>query len=94
MLDDVLFDVAPVVLDGGHRWVEAARAMRSLWERAAVDPASLAGSLGADPFGDWAVDRDDDRLAADLTALVAEAWPLVAELPEPAPRHDRRDSLP
>ena len=31
-------------------------------QRAAVDPASLAGSLGADPFGDWAVDRDDDRL--------------------------------
>ena len=81
VLDDVLFDVAPVVLDGGHRWVEAARAMRPLWERAAVDPASLAGSLGADPFGDWAVRRDDDRLAADLTALVAEAGPLVAEYP-------------
>ncbi|HET9547078.1 MAG TPA: methylmalonyl-CoA mutase family protein, partial [Desertimonas sp.] len=81
VLDDVLFDVAPVVLDGGHRWVDAARAMRPLWERAAVDPALLAGSLGADPFGDWAVRRDDDRLAADLTALVAEAGPLVAEYP-------------
>ena len=81
VLDDVLFDVAPVVLDAGHRWVEAARALRPLWERRGVDPASLAGSLGADPFGDWAVDRDDDRLAADLTALVAEAGPLVAEHP-------------
>ena len=81
MLDDVLFDVAPVVLDGGHRWVEAARAMRPLWERAAVDPALLAGSLGADPFGDWAVDAMTTGSTADLTALVAEAWPLVAEYP-------------
>ena len=82
VLADVLFDVAPVVLDAGHRWVESAQALRSLWERAPVDPASVAGSLGADPFGRWAVDRNDDRLASDLTALTGQAWRFIADAPD------------
>ena len=66
LLDGVLLDVAPVVLDAGRRWVDAARALRSIWRRTGVDPAAVRGSFGADPFGDWAFDRDVSRLDTDL----------------------------
>ena len=54
VLAGVLFDVAPVVLDAGHRWVESARALRSLWERARRRPGigrRFAGRRPVRPLG-------------------------------------------
>jgi methylmalonyl-CoA mutase len=81
LLDGVLLDIAPVILDAGPRWGDAARAVRSIWRRVGVDPTAVRGSLGADPFGDWAVHRDVTRLDNDLGALPGEARSLHAEHP-------------
>ena len=81
LLDGVLLDIAPVILDAGRRWGDAARALRSIWRRAGVDPTAVRGSLGADPFGAWAIDRDVTQLDNDLGALPGEARSLHAEHP-------------
>ncbi len=52
-----------------------------MWERQGVDAAAVAGSFGADPFGNWAVDRDNERLDAQLQAMLDEARALAAEHP-------------
>ena len=51
LLDGVLLDVAPVALQAGARWPEAAGALVALFERAGLDPGAGSGSLGADPIG-------------------------------------------
>ena len=81
VLDGVLFDIAPLVLDAGIRWIDAARALRAMWERQGVDAAAVAGSFGADPFGNWAVDRDNERLDVQLQAMLDEARALAAGHP-------------
>ena len=81
VLDGVLFDIAPVVLDAGPQWSDAARALRAIWRREGVDPGAVRGSFGADPFGDWADDRDAARLDAGVDALSNEARALCAEHP-------------
>ncbi|MET0145272.1 MAG: methylmalonyl-CoA mutase family protein [Ilumatobacteraceae bacterium] len=55
-LDGVLLDLAPVALRAGGRWTAAAEALVALFERAGLDPAAGAGSLGADPIGVAAMD--------------------------------------
>jgi len=82
VLDGVLFGVAPVILDAGHRWVPAAEALVEVWQTQGVDPATVSGSFGADPFGVWASDRSIDldvdvAALAALTAGVAGRFPTV-----------------
>jgi methylmalonyl-CoA mutase len=81
VLEGVLFDIAPVVLDAGGRWLDTARALVAIWRRARVDPGSICGSFGADPFGSWAADRDAGRLESALNALVEEARALTVNHP-------------
>lgn len=49
ILDGVLLDVAPIVLQAGDRWTDATEALVTLLDRAGID--APAGSLGADPVG-------------------------------------------
>lgn len=81
VLDGVLLDVAPVVLDAGPRWLPAATALARIWAQEHIDPANVSGSFGADPFGEWWADRDSVGSDADLKALANEARILVAEHP-------------
>ena len=50
-LDGVYLDLAPIALDAGAEVVAAGTALLQLAERNGVDPAELAGTLGADPIG-------------------------------------------
>jgi methylmalonyl-CoA mutase len=81
VLDGVRFDIAPVVLDAGPQWSDAADALRAVWGREGVDPGAVRGSFGADPFGDWADDRDAARLDAGVDALSNQARVLCTEHP-------------
>lgn len=76
-LDGVLVDLAPVVLAAGARWPEAAEALAARWTRLGTPPAA-GGSLGADPFGDWASDRGRD-LDAELAAVAGWTSRLAAD---------------
>ena len=78
-LDGVRVDLAPVVMDAGPRWSEAAPALVARWSASGIGRRAVRGSLGADPFGTWASDRDLD-LGAQLAAL-DEALDAVADLP-------------
>jgi methylmalonyl-CoA mutase len=59
-LEGVLLDTAPVVLDAGPRWREAA---------AAVGEHLQAGSLGADPLDETDVDEHLDAIASWIARL-------------------------
>jgi methylmalonyl-CoA mutase len=83
VLADVYLDLAPVVLDAGARFGEAAEAFLAVAARRAVPAGELAGCLGADPLGVLAragaaagVD-----IAADLDAAADLARRCSAEFP-------------
>jgi methylmalonyl-CoA mutase len=80
LLDGVLLDVAPIVLDAGRRWPEAATLLTELWGQAG-DPAAVTGSWGADPYGDWTAHRDDALLESELRALAAHAVAVADAFP-------------
>src|SRR5215216_985344 len=71
-LDGVLLDLAPVVLDAGPRWREAADA---------IGDAVTSGSLGADPLGDAAVTADAIDVDEHLHAVAAWISGLGADRP-------------
>ena len=76
ILDGVLLDAAPVVLDAGDRWLAANQAFRDAIDRQRVDPAAVRGSFGADPLGAWASARDRvdvDRHLVDLARAASRA---------------------
>jgi methylmalonyl-CoA mutase len=50
-LSEVYLDLAPVILDAGAQTGDAAQALLELAAERGVEPASLSGSLGADPLG-------------------------------------------
>jgi methylmalonyl-CoA mutase len=69
VLDGVLLEVAPVVLDAGPRWAAAAEALAAHWDRLGLAPDAVSGSLGADPFGSLA----SGRSTVDIDAQLADA---------------------
>ncbi|MEU9314695.1 methylmalonyl-CoA mutase small subunit [Streptomyces sp. NPDC048295] len=76
-LDGVYLDLAPVVLDaGGETDVAATELLRICAERG-IDPASVRGNLGADPFGAGARSGAEP----DLSAAVHWAQRCARELP-------------
>ncbi|GHB70981.1 methylmalonyl-CoA mutase [Streptomyces cirratus] len=81
-LDGVYLDLAPVTLDAGAEYAEAARALLALYAERGVAPEAARASLGADPLGHEA--RTGERLdlaeAAALAAGTADAWPHVRAL--------------
>lgn len=72
LLEGVLFDVAPVALDAGRRWLPAANALAEVWEAHGADPTTVSGSFGADPFGEWASDRSGIDVDGHLRDF--DAW--------------------
>ncbi|SOD63306.1 methylmalonyl-CoA mutase [Streptomyces zhaozhouensis] len=81
-LDGVLLDLAPVVLDAGAGYAEAARAFLALLDARGVAPEAALGVLGADPLGVWA--RTGERVASDdavaLAVECARGYPGVRAL--------------
>ncbi|WP_405487904.1 methylmalonyl-CoA mutase family protein [Streptomyces sp. NBC_00096] len=80
-LDGVYLDLAPVSLDAGAQFPEAAEALLALYAERGVAPGAAHASLGADPLGHEA--RTGQALdlaeAAGLAARTA-AWPHVRAL--------------
>ncbi|MCX5193819.1 methylmalonyl-CoA mutase subunit beta [Streptomyces sp. NBC_00249] len=81
-LEGVYLDLAPVALDAGAEYADAARALLDLYAERGVAPEAARASLGADPLGHEA--RTGERLdlagAAALAAETAAAWPGVRAL--------------
>ncbi|WP_330299089.1 methylmalonyl-CoA mutase family protein [Streptomyces sp. NBC_00503] len=81
-LEGVYLDLAPVSLDPGAQYAEAARALLALYTERGVEPEAAHASLGADPLGHEA--RTGEALdlaeAAALAAETAAAWPHVRTL--------------
>ncbi|MFE2286278.1 methylmalonyl-CoA mutase family protein [Streptomyces sp. NPDC059443] len=81
-LEGVYLDLAPVSLDPGVQYAEAARALLALYTERGVEPGAAHASLGADPLGHEA--RTGEALdlagAAALAAETAAAWPHVRAL--------------
>jgi methylmalonyl-CoA mutase len=71
VLQDVLLDLAPVVLDAGADGVAAARAFLAVAAERGVAIASLSGNLGLDPVGYAARTGEPDQLS-ETAAFVAE----------------------
>ncbi|MEU7064337.1 methylmalonyl-CoA mutase family protein [Streptomyces sp. NPDC046161] len=81
-LEGVYLDLAPVTLDAGAQYADAARALLALYAERGVAPEAARACLGADPLGHEA--RTGERLdlaeAAALAAGTADAWPHVRTL--------------
>ncbi|MFF7865321.1 methylmalonyl-CoA mutase family protein [Streptomyces qaidamensis] len=77
VLDGVLLDLAPVVLDAGPDTEDAARELLRLHEERGVAPDRARGNLGADPLGQEARSgqQGDFAPAAGLARLCAEGYP-------------------
>ncbi|MFJ5636715.1 methylmalonyl-CoA mutase family protein [Streptomyces goshikiensis] len=81
-LDGVYLDLAPVTLDAGADYAEAARALLALYAEREVAPEAARASLGADPLGHEARTGEvlDLAEAAALARETAGAWPHVRAL--------------
>ncbi len=79
VLADVYLDLAPVALDAGGRFAEAADVFLATAAERAVPAAELAGCLGADPLGVLARTGAEADLAgaADLARRCAADFPGV-----------------
>jgi methylmalonyl-CoA mutase len=77
VLAEVYLDLAPVVLDAGARFAEAAEVFLGAVAKRGVPAAELAGSLGADPIG--ALARTGAE--ADLAAAAELAGRCAAQFP-------------
>jgi methylmalonyl-CoA mutase len=79
VLSDVYLDLAPVVLDAGMRFAEAAGVFLAAADRRGVPAAELAGCLGADPLGVLARTgiEADLQAAADLAGRCSAQFPGV-----------------
>ncbi|MEK0082726.1 methylmalonyl-CoA mutase family protein [Benzoatithermus flavus] len=92
-LEGVYLDLAPVGLDAGARFAEAAELLLALVERRGLDPAAVRADLDADPLGALAQGEALDPAAAHDRALVlartvAARWPQVgAFLADGRPYH-------
>jgi methylmalonyl-CoA mutase len=94
-LDDVLagvhLDLAPVVLDAGAEFREAADALLAVFDDRALPPAEVRGNLGADPLGVLARTggAPDVAEAADLTVRALRRFPHLRTIAVDAlPHHD------
>lgn len=77
VLADVYLDLAPVVLDAGARFAEAAAVFLGAVAKRGVPAADLGGSLGADPIGVLARTGAE----ADLAAAAELAGRCAAQFP-------------
>ncbi|WP_030293925.1 methylmalonyl-CoA mutase family protein [Streptomyces katrae] len=82
VLDGVYLDLAPVSLDAGAEYAEAARALLRLYAERGVTPEAARASLGADPLGHEARTGEvlDLAGAVGLAREAAARWPGVRAL--------------
>ncbi|WP_329441748.1 methylmalonyl-CoA mutase subunit beta [Streptomyces sp. NBC_01426] len=90
-LDGVYLDLAPITLDAGAAYADAARALLGLYADRGVAPEAARASLGVDPLGHEA--RTGEALdlaeAAALARETAADWPHVRTLTADAlPYHE------
>ena len=78
VLAETYLDLAPIVLDAGERFAEAAEVYLDVAERRGVPAGALAGCLGADPLGVLARTGID---SVGLAAAVELARRCAADLP-------------
>jgi methylmalonyl-CoA mutase len=79
VLAETYLDLAPIVLDAGDRFDEAARVYFDVAAGRGVPPGALAGSLGADPLGVMARTGVETGLAGPATvAGLSTVTPLDA----------------
>lgn len=82
VLAEVYLDLAPVVLDAGSQFTEAAEVFLEVAARRGVPADALTGCLGADPLGVLARTGDEaEREDGNLAAAGALAGRCAAELP-------------
>ncbi|MGI5445984.1 methylmalonyl-CoA mutase family protein [Streptomyces sp. CA-243310] len=81
-LDGVYLDLAPVTLDAGAAYADAARALLDLYADRGVAPEAARASLGVDPLGHEARTGEplDLAEAAALARETAPDWPHVRTL--------------
>ncbi|MFF0217891.1 methylmalonyl-CoA mutase family protein [Streptomyces vinaceus] len=81
-LDGVYLDLAPVSLDAGAEYADAARALLRLYAERQVAPAAARASLGADPLGHEARTGEVLELAGavGLAREAAAHWPGIRAL--------------
>ncbi|MGP3688982.1 methylmalonyl-CoA mutase family protein [Streptomyces sp. IBSNAI002] len=81
-LDGVYLDLAPVVLDAGADYAEAARTLLALYAERGVSPEAARASFGADPLGHEARTGEalDPAGAAELALEAAAGWPGIRAL--------------
>ncbi|MFG2998768.1 methylmalonyl-CoA mutase family protein [Streptomyces sp. NPDC048340] len=90
-LAGVYLDLAPVSLDAGAEYADAARALLRLYAEREVAPSAARASLGADPLGHEARtgERLDPAEAVELARTAAADWPGVRALTADAlPYHE------
>jgi methylmalonyl-CoA mutase len=91
VLTETYLDLAPIVLDAGERFAEAAEVYLDVAAGRGVPPGALAGCLGADPLGVLARTGIDAGLAAaaDLARRCAADFPgLRAIVVDALPYHE------
>ncbi|MER6154593.1 methylmalonyl-CoA mutase subunit beta [Streptomyces sp. NPDC001868] len=91
VLDGVLLDLAPVVLDAGAEVEPAARELLRLYAERGVAKEAARGNLGADPLGHEARTGQpyDFTPVAELARLCAEEYPgLRALIVDALPYHE------
>jgi methylmalonyl-CoA mutase len=82
VLAEVYLDLAPIVLDAGEQFTEAAEVFLATAEERGVAAGSLAGCLGADPLGTMArAGAAGTDIAAALAAAAALAVRCSAGFP-------------
>ena len=81
VLAEIYLDLAPIVLDAGERFAEAAEVYLDVAAGRGVPAGELAGCLGADPLGRAGPDRRRRRDHADLTAAADLARRCAADFP-------------
>ncbi|MER5806579.1 methylmalonyl-CoA mutase family protein [Streptomyces sp. NPDC002033] len=81
-LEGVYLDLAPVVLDAGAGYDEAARALLALYAERGVAPGDARACLGVDPLGHEARTGEalDPAPGAALAREAAASWPGVRAL--------------
>jgi methylmalonyl-CoA mutase len=81
VLAEVYLDLAPIVLDAGEQFTEAAEVFLATAQERGVAAGSLAGCLGADPLGTMARTGAGPDIAAALDAAAALAVRCSAGFP-------------
>ncbi|MFD0355186.1 methylmalonyl-CoA mutase family protein [Streptomyces sp. NPDC127110] len=81
-LQDVYLDLAPVTLDAGAEYADAARALLALYAEREVAPGAARAALGIDPLGHEARTGEalDTAPAVEIAREAAASWPGVRAL--------------